>query len=311
MPPPARPFRSRVQVLPGPSLLPVPTSFPQLLAGQVTSLKVDRLLLGLGVGHAVRAHGHPVTLAAHNPFPGLLLVPRKGSLRVHAAGELPRAIHPRLWFWCGQHQVFQLGLPAELDLLWFEVPAGLPGFSAPMFRPCMTVFEPSLLLPVLDLMQVCRLECELRKVALFGRSLDLLAHIFQRQIEGEGGGGQDSARVAHARRILLDRLTKPPGIPQLAEMVGLNECKLKALFKATYLRTLHGFVKEERLLRARDLLLSTDLSVSEVAWSVGWENCSHFAHAFRERFGCLPSRLQVEAGSGPPGGGAPPSGGSG
>ena len=284
-------------------------SFPQVLGSQVASLKADRLLLGLGVGRAERAKAHPVTLSAFNPHPGLLLVPRKGTLRIQPEGEPSRAIHSRLWFWCGQDQAFLLSLPQDLELLWFEVPAELPGFSPHHARRSMTVFEPSLLLPVLDLLEACKLECELRRVALFGRSLDLLAHVFQRQIDGRPGSDPDSARIAHARRIALERLVNPPSIPQLAELVGLNECKLKALFKATYSTTIHGFVKEQRLLKARDLLVSTGLSVSEVAWSVGWENCSHFAHAFRVRFGCLPSRLEPEplvvADPGSPGPGLP------
>ncbi len=257
---------------------------------------METLLLDLRLGRARLKEVGPSGLALANPNPGLLLVPWEGRFSVALPGEPPRPIHSQLWFWCGQDQAFTLGLPAEGELVWFQVPAGLPGFCPLFSHRSRTVACAAPIFPVLDLLQACRLDPELRRVALFGRSLDLLAHVFQYQ-QDPAPGGDDAARVAQARRILLERMTDPPTIPQLAGQSGLNECKLKALFKRTYGFTVHGFVKEQRLRRAQ-VLLNAGMQVSEVAWAVGWENCGHFARAFRERFGCLPSRLEQHS-SGP------------
>jgi AraC-like DNA-binding protein len=46
---------------------------------------------------------------------------------------------------------------------------------------------------------------------------------------------------------------------------------------------------------ARELLVSEGLSVSEVAYAVGYSHCTSFTAAFREFFDCLPSEIRSEA----------------
>jgi signal transduction histidine kinase/DNA-binding response OmpR family regulator/ligand-binding sensor domain-containing protein len=51
----------------------------------------------------------------------------------------------------------------------------------------------------------------------------------------------------------------------------------------------HGLVREFRLQRAAELLKKHAGSVADVAYEVGFNNLSHFARVFRERFGVAPS----------------------
>jgi AraC-like DNA-binding protein len=102
----------------------------------------------------------------------------------------------------------------------------------------------------------------------------------------------DTERLERARRLLLERMTSPPSLPELARAVGLNEFKLKAGFRLRFGASVFGYLRTERLERARRLLANRDLSVSEVAWRVGYENASKFAAAFRKRFGLPPSALR-------------------
>lgn len=48
------------------------------------------------------------------------------------------------------------------------------------------------------------------------------------------------------------------------------------------------YIRRYRLLRAKHFLTTTDLTVSEVAWKVGFENLSWFSQAYREEFGESP-----------------------
>ena len=48
------------------------------------------------------------------------------------------------------------------------------------------------------------------------------------------------------------------------------------------------YLTELRLRRAATLLVSTNLSVSEIALEVGYLSLSHFSRVFRERFGKTP-----------------------
>jgi transcriptional regulator GlxA family with amidase domain len=47
-----------------------------------------------------------------------------------------------------------------------------------------------------------------------------------------------------------------------------------------------------RLERAREMLLQTEIPVTEVAEAVGFVNPAHFSRAFNKRFGIAPSALR-------------------
>ncbi len=95
-------------------------------------------------------------------------------------------------------------------------------------------------------------------------------------------------RLIIARDILLERMKNPPGIPELADMVGTNECTLKSSFKRMYGTTVYGFIRSERLARARRLLEAGSCTVTEASQAVGYENLSHFSRNFQERYGIKP-----------------------
>lgn len=104
---------------------------------------------------------------------------------------------------------------------------------------------------------------------------------------------RDVERLERARRLLLERMASPPSLPALARSVALNEFKLKAGFRALYGASVFGYLRAQRLERARQLLLGQrDLSVIEIAARVGYQNASKFAAAFRKHFGFPPSALR-------------------
>jgi len=101
----------------------------------------------------------------------------------------------------------------------------------------------------------------------------------------------DQERLMEARRLLLADLESPPSIRDLARLCGLSEKKLKVGFPLIFGDTVYGCFRAHRLERARELIEQDRLSVSQVAYSVGYLNLSHFSQAFRRRFGQNPSEL--------------------
>jgi AraC-like DNA-binding protein len=98
----------------------------------------------------------------------------------------------------------------------------------------------------------------------------------------------EEERLREARRVLVADLENPPGLEQLARAVGLSEKKLKYGFRQVFGVTVYEHFRNHRLERARELLDDDRLSISEVAYSVGYLNLSHFSAAFRQRFGLNP-----------------------
>jgi AraC-like DNA-binding protein len=101
-------------------------------------------------------------------------------------------------------------------------------------------------------------------------------------------GKRDLNRVLEARDYLSQHFAKPPRIPELARLVGINQTKLKAGFRQAVGTTVYKFVLRCRMQRASELLLGANHTVSEVGFLVGYEHPPNFTSAFRRFYGCLP-----------------------
>lgn len=98
----------------------------------------------------------------------------------------------------------------------------------------------------------------------------------------------DIERIHYAREVLTVRLSDPPSLMELARLAGINDCKLKAGFRQVFGTTVFGYLHNCRMERSRQLLDTGEMSVAEAAQAVGYVNRSHFAIAFRKKFGMNP-----------------------
>lgn len=106
---------------------------------------------------------------------------------------------------------------------------------------------------------------------------------------GEALRPAQQERLSRAREILDGRLANPPSLADLARETGLSVAGLRKAFAQAFGETVFGYVRRRRLEEAQLLLVTEGLSVSEVAWRVGFSDPSNFASAFRRRFGYAPS----------------------
>ncbi len=99
---------------------------------------------------------------------------------------------------------------------------------------------------------------------------------------------QDIERIYAARDILLNNLDHLPTLVELAQKAGLNQTKLKKGFREVFHTTVMGCVKEYRLDQSRKILEQGELTVSEVAYQLGFYDPTHFIRHFKARFGVTP-----------------------
>lgn len=102
---------------------------------------------------------------------------------------------------------------------------------------------------------------------------------------------RDELALDAAKRILETRLDESHSLAKISREVHLNEFKLKKGFRERFGRTVFGYLRQKRMEHAHELLKSGNVSIIEVANSVGYSNASHFARAFKEAFGFNPSEL--------------------
>jgi len=81
------------------------------------------------------------------------------------------------------------------------------------------------------------------------------------------------------------------GIANLCDALGMSRAQIYRKFKTLIASTPHNYLKTYRLQKAKQLLLTTDLNVSETAYRTGFKNVSHFSKIFSEEFGKNPSEF--------------------
>ena len=143
----------------------------------------------------------------------------------------------------------------------------------------------------------CPYEGSARRLFMEAKALEILAcqigelhGRIPRESTVRGTG--DLERLYHAREILDTEYADPPTLVVLARRVGLNDFKLKRGFRELLGTTVFGYVRKLRMEKARQLLETTDMSVTQVALSVGYNSFSHFTKAFKGSMGVLPSQYR-------------------
>ncbi len=76
---------------------------------------------------------------------------------------------------------------------------------------------------------------------------------------------------------------------RLSEVVGVSPNYLSKLFQKHTGITLHSYLIQYRLEKARDLLLSAECNISEVSMKCGFSSISSFSKSFKARWGMSPS----------------------
>lgn len=106
------------------------------------------------------------------------------------------------------------------------------------------------------------------------------------------GGGKT---VKRALAIMQDSIEAPLSIPALARKLGCTQKTLELRMATALQATPQAVYRRLRLTRARQLVIDTDLPISEVAQRCGYENASAMTRAFRALFGLAPSDVRQNA----------------
>lgn len=89
--------------------------------------------------------------------------------------------------------------------------------------------------------------------------------------------------------LILQHLDRPlPSIPQLAKQLGTNTFTLKDGFKHYFSMGIYQFYNQERLAKAKLMLLETELPLPNIAEACGFSSASTFSKAFKKKYGRAP-----------------------
>jgi AraC-like DNA-binding protein len=97
-------------------------------------------------------------------------------------------------------------------------------------------------------------------------------------------------KIKKAKEIVINNMAEPPGLQELAGLVGLNIKKLKIGFKQIYGASVYSFLFDYKMETARKMLDSGSYNVNEVGLQIGYSTSSHFIAAFKKKFGTTPKK---------------------
>jgi len=80
-------------------------------------------------------------------------------------------------------------------------------------------------------------------------------------------------------------------LAELARVAGISVSHLKTLFRRSFGMPVHQYVIRRRVDRAKALIVSRELPLSEVALKTGFAHQSHMAHMMRRYLGVTPTSL--------------------
>ncbi|MCR4743512.1 MAG: AraC family transcriptional regulator [Treponema sp.] len=106
--------------------------------------------------------------------------------------------------------------------------------------------------------------------------------------------GNTGRKVQQVRRLINSNLEKEISIEELAAKVNLNRTSLQKVFKEMYGVTINTFRTQARIQEAKNLLLSTDLSITAIAGMCGYSNASKFSSVFKSHCGLLPKDWRAQ-----------------
>lgn len=103
--------------------------------------------------------------------------------------------------------------------------------------------------------------------------------------------------VARVKRLLDQQFEQPWTLTRLADQVGLAPSYLAQLFVGQLGQPPHRYLNERRIDRARQLLETSDLTVTAMALSLGFSSSQHFARVFRQLTDTTPTAFRRAADS--------------
>lgn len=109
------------------------------------------------------------------------------------------------------------------------------------------------------------------------------------QVDAVAEGKRESAYVKKAVNFIQNNYFRGIGVAEIAEHVGVSRSYLYKVFVKNLQVSPKEFLTHLRLVRSRELLELTELSVEGVAMSCGYQDALVFSKTFKQEMGMPPS----------------------
>jgi YesN/AraC family two-component response regulator len=101
--------------------------------------------------------------------------------------------------------------------------------------------------------------------------------------------------VKQASAYIQQNYPRSFSLEELSATIGVSKSYLSRIFKIGTGISLWDYLHRFRVQKAKDLLLLTDESITEIAAAIGYEDTSYFSRVFSDIAGCSPRAFRQQA----------------
>nr|WP_187359657.1 AraC family transcriptional regulator [Mucilaginibacter ginsenosidivorans] len=100
-------------------------------------------------------------------------------------------------------------------------------------------------------------------------------------------------RLLNVKDVVNSHLFSDLSINDLAKLCNLSVSTFNRTFQDMFDDTPASYIKTKRLERAKELLLVSSLSVSEIAFQTCFNDAAHFSRSFKTAYTCSPTEFRL------------------
>lgn len=115
---------------------------------------------------------------------------------------------------------------------------------------------------------------------------------FARAVEQVKHDSEHNRYVERAKEYVAEHIDESIRVVQIGEALGINENYLTGLFHKYEGITLQHYIRKEKVRQAKELLLYSSYSCSEIAALLCFSTQSHFSSAFKREVGMTPAKYR-------------------
>lgn len=106
---------------------------------------------------------------------------------------------------------------------------------------------------------------------------------------GSGMAAQFGEPLSCALRSVEENLTRPIRVAELAECCRYSENYFRQIFRTCVGISPNAYVNRRKIARAKELMLYSELNVSQIAETLGYQSVHYFSRLFKKTVGITPS----------------------
>ncbi len=95
-------------------------------------------------------------------------------------------------------------------------------------------------------------------------------------------------------KILEDNYQRPEGVDFYAEKLFMSTRNLNLICHNILQMSVSEIIETRKLIEAKNLLISTHMSISEIGFELGYSEKSYFSNVFKKKTGQTPSGFRDE-----------------